>query len=362
MSGHLNKDWEQLNDKLKNTLHHHNSPVHMCTIMYMARLCKDQWERGNVGLKGCIFAHDNISCILNHKRALAEYSQIEMRRGAPPRYFRANAVMKLELDPRDPSMFKYNKLWMHVLDQCVTTDTLALLNTEGAHTAPGVSTSSVPAGVPHPQMTVVRNLPAIPSKGTLAPAQAIDGIHIAKGNNTIDTTMDNVMKAFKAWTFQKSKVNEPEYGGYHTATAYPIEAQRPPQQIPMHVPTPHVPTGPNYHHHPWQELGPCIYWDELEHIRTFCPHARTDHDQGIIHYNQYGILTSGPRGGNGGEISGYQPEKKSLSIREYAWDIACQRQQRWGVATTAAPQPPQLQHVAMSQVFQRANSSATLYA
>jgi hypothetical protein len=40
--------------------------------------------------------------------ALAEYSQVEMLVRALPTDSRAKAVMQLELDPRDPSTFKYN--------------------------------------------------------------------------------------------------------------------------------------------------------------------------------------------------------------------------------------------------------------
>jgi hypothetical protein len=42
-------------------------------------------------------------------------------------------------------------------------------------------------------------------------------------------------------------------------------------------------------------------------------------------------------------------------MREYAWEVARQRQQGGGVATTAAPHPPQLQHVARCQQSQRAS-------
>jgi len=60
-------------------------------------------------------------------------------------------------------------------------------------------------------MPVVANLPAIPNEETPAPAQAMEGIRIAKAENTIDTKMDNMMKASEAWTFQLSKANEPRY-------------------------------------------------------------------------------------------------------------------------------------------------------
>jgi soluble lytic murein transglycosylase-like protein len=148
------------------------------------------------------------------KGAFAEYSEVEMLLGALPRDLRAKAVMKLELVRRDPSMFKYNKLRKHVIGKCATPDALALLDSDGACTVPGVSRYSVPAAVPLLRMAVVVNLAAIPKEETTAPVQATAEIPIAKAEYTIDTKMDNMMKPFDASTFQLCKANEPRYGGY----------------------------------------------------------------------------------------------------------------------------------------------------
>jgi hypothetical protein len=56
-------------------------------------------------VKASILACDNISRIMISKRALAEYSQVEILLGALPRDLREQVVMKLEQDPEDPSMF-----------------------------------------------------------------------------------------------------------------------------------------------------------------------------------------------------------------------------------------------------------------
>jgi len=143
------------------------------------------------------------------KAGLAESSQVEMLLGALTTDLKPKAVMKLELDPREPSTFKSDKLRKHVLDKCSTADALVLLDSAGARTALGVSPYSIPAGVPLPQMPVLVNLPAIPNEETLAPAQATEEIRIAKAENTIDTKMDNMIKAIEAWTFHMSKANEP---------------------------------------------------------------------------------------------------------------------------------------------------------
>jgi len=45
-----------------------------------------------------------------NKGSLVKYSQVEMMLGALPRDLKANVVMKVELDPRNPSTFKHDKL------------------------------------------------------------------------------------------------------------------------------------------------------------------------------------------------------------------------------------------------------------
>jgi len=107
-------------------------------------------------------------------------------------------VMKLDLDPRDPWGFKYDKLQKHVLDKCVTGDGLALLDSDRPPPALGDSPHSIPDGVLLPHMPVVANLPAIPNEETLAPAQATEEIPITEANNTINTKMDNMMKPIEA--------------------------------------------------------------------------------------------------------------------------------------------------------------------
>jgi hypothetical protein len=151
--------------------------------------------------------------------------------------------------------------------------------------APGVSPYLIPAGVSHPQMPVVVNLPAIFNAETLTPAQATEEFPIAKAENTIDRKMDNIMKPFEAWTFLLSKVNQPRHGGYQTARAYAIQADHPHTHTPMNFPPPNAPTGPAYNQHgrnsqqfPQQGLGPCLYSDDQGHIRTFCPDVRTDNE------------------------------------------------------------------------------------
>ena len=119
MNGYLTKDWvqwkEELKDAFRHAFRHADSRVYMYARSCLERLCWDQLERGNVSLKAFILAYDNISRIMISKGALAEYSQVEMLLGALSRDLRAKAVMKLELDPKDPLTFKYDKLQKHVL-------------------------------------------------------------------------------------------------------------------------------------------------------------------------------------------------------------------------------------------------------
>jgi hypothetical protein len=125
------------------------------------------------------------------KGALAKHSQRKMLLRALPRDLGAKAVMKLDLDPRDPSTFKFDKLRHHVLNTCVTADALPGCDWEGARMAPGVSPYSIPAGIPLPQMPVVMILLAICNKETPPPVQAMEEIPIAKVENT---KMDNMIK------------------------------------------------------------------------------------------------------------------------------------------------------------------------
>ena len=127
---YLTKDWEQLKEELENAFRHADNRVYMYTRSYLERLCKDQRERGNSGLKAFDLVYDNISCIMLNKGALPEYSQVEMLLGTLPQNLSANAVTKLKLVPTDPSTFKYDKLRRHILDKCVTANALSVLDSQ----------------------------------------------------------------------------------------------------------------------------------------------------------------------------------------------------------------------------------------
>jgi hypothetical protein len=247
INAYLTKHWVELKVDLKDALRHADSRVYMYMRSYIERLCQGQLEGGHITLKPFILAYDNISRNMITKGALAEYSQVEMLLEALPRDLSVKAVIKLELDLRDHSMFKYDKLRKYVLDKCATADALGLLDSEGASTVPGVSLYSIPGGVPLTQMPVVVNLPAIPTEETPAPTQAMEEIPIPKAENTINTKMEHMVKAFEAWTFQLRKANEPRYGGYQTARVYAIQADHPPPHTPMNFPPPKAPTGPAYY-------------------------------------------------------------------------------------------------------------------
>jgi len=50
------------------------------------------------------------------------------------------------------------------------------------------------------QIQAALDLQVIPNEESLAPVQAMEGMHIARANDTIDTKMDNMMQLFIAWT------------------------------------------------------------------------------------------------------------------------------------------------------------------
>jgi hypothetical protein len=56
MNGYLTKDWVQLEEELKDAFRHADSQVYMYSTLYLERLCRDQLERGNVGLNAFILA------------------------------------------------------------------------------------------------------------------------------------------------------------------------------------------------------------------------------------------------------------------------------------------------------------------
>ena len=181
------------------------------------------------------------------------------------------------------------------MDKCATAEALALLDSEGARLAPGVSLYSIPAGALCRQMLVVANHAAILNEETAAPVQATEEIAITKAENTFNTKMANMMKPSEPWTIQLSNVNEPRYGGYQTARAYAIEGDNSPPQTPMNFSPRNTPTGPafyrpgpNYQHHPWQGFSPCIYCDEQGHIHTFYPDVHTDLGNSTVHSNDHG--------------------------------------------------------------------------
>ena len=167
MNGYLRKDWVQLKEERKNALQHGDCRVYIYTRSYLEQLCSDQLEHGNVSLKAFMIAYDNISRIMINKGPMAEYSQVEMFLCALPRDLRAKGVMKLELDPINLAMFKYDELQKYIFHNCASTYALTLLDSEGARTAAGVSPYPILPGVPVPQLPVVVNLPAIPSEATL---------------------------------------------------------------------------------------------------------------------------------------------------------------------------------------------------
>jgi hypothetical protein len=155
--------------------------------------------------------------------------------------------MKLELDSRDSSTFKYDQLFQHVLGKCATTDARTLVERHGAHTELSVSCYTIPAGVPLTQMPTMADFVAIPNKVTPAPVQVMEEIPTTIAENIIDTIIDNMIKVYEAWTFQLSKVNELRDRGYQNARAYTIAADHSPLHTPMNFLPPTAPLGPAYY-------------------------------------------------------------------------------------------------------------------
>jgi hypothetical protein len=56
----------------------------------------------------------------------------------------------------------------------------------------------------------------------------MEEIPMAKAENTMNTKMNIMKKAFEARTIQLSRANEPRNGGYQTARSYAIQTDHPP--------------------------------------------------------------------------------------------------------------------------------------
>lgn len=122
---------------------------------------KDQQDCGNISPKALFLANDNISLIMTDTEALADDSQMHILLGDLPWELKANVVMKLELDPRNPSMFTYATLQKLVFNNCFHTYDRTILDLDGARMVPRVHLYSVRAAIPFPQMLALVNLLAI---------------------------------------------------------------------------------------------------------------------------------------------------------------------------------------------------------
>ena len=226
-----------------------------------------------------------------NKGALPKYSQVDMMLGALLCGFCAEAVTKMQPDPRDPLVFQEDTLQKDVLNKCVTTDGLGLWDLEESCKAPGVSVVSVPASVRLQHSLVAIYRPTLLNIETAVPVQATEEIVITKAANTIGRKIDNMTNACKAWTFQMSKANERGYGGYQTAMAYTIQADHPPPHTPLHFPPPNILAGLNWQQHPQQGFKLYINGYELGHIGTLYPDVDSNPEPGVVNCNRHGRLT-----------------------------------------------------------------------
>lgn len=171
------------------------------------------------------------------------------------------------------------------------------------------------------------------------------------------------MQALEHWTFRMTKANLFRLRGYKTARAYSIEADHAPHHTAMEIQPPNAQRGAAYYvagltsqKYARQGGGPCCNCDELGQIAMLCPKEHTDYAKFIVHVNQWGRVSLGPRGEDGREISGIRPERRLLSIQVYTREVAQQGDQGWGVANMAETQPPQMQCISRLQMFQRASA------
>jgi hypothetical protein len=92
----------------------------------------------------------------------------------------------------------------------------------------------------------VEKLAAIANEETPAPLQAMEEVPITEAENPINIEMDNMIRAFEAFTFQLSNANQPRNGSSQTASVYAMQLDHPPPHTPMNSPSRNSPTGLAY--------------------------------------------------------------------------------------------------------------------
>jgi hypothetical protein len=78
MNDYLRRDWELLNENLKDAFRLTDSPHTLWKRLHMEFECKDQLEHRNISQNTVIHANDNFSIILIDQRAFENDSQMEM--------------------------------------------------------------------------------------------------------------------------------------------------------------------------------------------------------------------------------------------------------------------------------------------
>ena len=152
MSGYNDRDWPVLKTQLKDCFRHSDSRDFMYMQTFLAKLCQEQRNRGDVGLKAFVMTCDNVSRTMFINGSLAEYTRIESLMKALPHSLKAKAVVSLDMDPPQPATFKYDRLRDFLIAKCMTADALALIDSEETSTIPGISQYSAPALAAVPQL------------------------------------------------------------------------------------------------------------------------------------------------------------------------------------------------------------------
>ena len=100
ISGYNDHDWPILKTQLKDRFCHSDSRVFMYTQTFLAKLCQDQRNRGDVGLKAFVMTYDNVSSTRFVNGSLAEYTRAGSLMTVLPRSLKATAVVRLDSDPQ----------------------------------------------------------------------------------------------------------------------------------------------------------------------------------------------------------------------------------------------------------------------
>ena len=194
----------------------------MYTQTFLAKLCQEQQNCGDVDLNAYIMTYDNVSRTMFVNRSLAEYTRVESLMKVLPRSLNAKGMERLDIDPMQQATFRYDRLRDFLIAKCATADALALINSEETSTTPGITQYSAPALTVLPWLPIWVSPPSAVRKETPTETKTEEAYVVEPFRGKVD----ELTGALEAFTFQLTRLDDPSHhlGGQHNARAFAIQA------------------------------------------------------------------------------------------------------------------------------------------